>query len=46
MERAQVRFMSLVSLAEGAGGAGGGRVEFGKRVWRRVRSKFGNSCEG
>ena len=45
-ERAQVRLMSLVSLAEGAGGAGGGRVEFGKIVWRRVRSKVGNSCEG
>lgn len=46
MERTQVRLMSLVSLAEGAGGAGGGRAEFGKRVWRRVRSKVGNSCEG
>ena len=45
-ESAQVRLASLISPAEGAGGAGGGREEFGKRVWRRVRSKVGNSCAG
>ena len=44
-ERAQVRLMQPISVAEGAGGAGGGRVEFGNRVWRRVRSRVGNSCE-
>ena len=44
-ERAQVRLMQPISVAEGAGGAGGGRVEFGNRVWRRVRSNVGNSCE-
>ena len=45
-EMAQVRLMLLTSVAEGAGGAGGGRLEFGKRIWRKVRSKVGNSCEG
>jgi len=41
-----VRLMSSNSLAEGGGGAGGGRVEFGNRVRRPKARIWGNKVGG
>lgn len=46
MERAHWRFISCCWRAVGVGGEGGGRVEFGKRAWRRCERRGGRRVGG